>query len=81
MLSSQDFEETKVCCWDGPPIVLSVDRLVATWGAIFLPQEAPENFLALTEQDCQQFRTNRDGARIPRQGQNIVGLGMRLAMK
>jgi len=63
-----------------PPIVFSVDRLVTTWGAIFLPQEAPE-FLALTGQDCQQFRTNRDGAGIPRQGQNIVGLGMRLAMK
>jgi hypothetical protein len=61
--------------------VFSVDRLVATWGAIVLPQEAPENFLALTEQDCQQFRTNRDGGGIPRKGQNIVGLGMRLAVK
>jgi hypothetical protein len=31
------------------------DRLVGTWGAFFCPQEAPENFLALAERDCQQF--------------------------
>jgi hypothetical protein len=28
--------------------------LAAIWGAIFDPQEAPENFLALINQDCQR---------------------------
>jgi hypothetical protein len=30
------------------------DRLSLTWGVIFDPQEATEDFLALTESDCQQ---------------------------
>jgi hypothetical protein len=33
------------------------DRLVATWGVLFRPQEVPEDFLALLKSDCQQEST------------------------
>jgi hypothetical protein len=33
------------------------DRLVATWGVLFRPQEVPDDFLALFESDCQQDST------------------------
>jgi hypothetical protein len=31
-----------------------IDRMVATWGGDFGPQEVPGNFLALIGTDCQQ---------------------------